>query len=225
LAVTLLPIPASGSDRTSSRRGKPDKVSNGWLASPPPFKGGTSVVTVPFLTTGGALVILFITGMSIQILRRKATAKKVMAATVLFTVGLEWTKTCLQEFSIFINPSWNFSVFSMIPFGNLIYRHVPTATDIFQPLFTRYFLSVFLFAIVWGFCMTYLKKSHDYKNLMIISACVLVPINVLFMVLCFAGLTMGTVFDFGSFLLLWIGSSLGWVLRTNIFRKKGDVAT
>lgn len=57
--------------------------------------------------------------------------------------------------------------------------------------------------------LPYLIKQASYRKLLQISAIVLIPCELLFMVLCYTGISYDTVFDFGCFFLLFLGITIG----------------
>ena len=184
---------------------------------------------IPAGTTLMFLAILYFILIAVQGIRRKLRLKQLIASLFLFAAGAAWIAVCLHEYYLFTDHYPLTSIFSKVPFGNLIYHNIPEISVRYQPLFTRYFIVTFLFAVVWGVCLPYLIKQASYRKLLQISAIVLIPCELLFMVLCYTGISYDTVFDFGCFFLLFLGITIGWKIyailqersKTAAKKKKG----
>lgn len=169
---------------------------------------------IPAGTTVMLLAILYFILIAVQGIRRKLRLKQFIASLFLFAAGAAWIAVCLNDYYLFTNRYPSISEFSQVPFGNLVYHTIPEIAGRYQPLFTRYFIVTFLFAVVWGVCLPYFIKRISYRKLLGVSAGVLIPCEILFMALCYAGISYDTVFDFGCFLLLFLGITIGWKIYT-----------
>lgn len=168
------------------------------------------------------LSILYLIGLSIAIIKRKYKLRQYIISAVLFLATATFIVSMLTTVYTEANHVIQSIFYSRIPLGNLF---LPFETeDIareFRPRFYRYFAVTAAFAIFWGFFIPFFQKKPSYRKLMLLSAAIWVPAEVVFWFLCYQGYSMA-VFDTGCFIVLLAGFSLGYGLYHLLYGTKKE---
>lgn len=165
----------------------------------------------PFLFAAASIV--FVVCLCVNIIKRKHSLRHHIISVCLFLVTSFFVLTMVQSLSIGEPPQyWGF-LYSKVPFGNLFLPFVTKEVEAeFRPLFYPYFIVTAAFSILWGFLVPFLQKKPSYRSLMILSAAIWIPSEIVFALLVYFGYTYNPVFDTGCFIVLFLGFSLGWLL-------------
>lgn len=108
-----------------------------------------------------------------------------------------------------------YKLFSIVPFANLVnfntlnsYENITVKRKIISFLIQNFVLS-----LIWGFELPKLINKPSLKKSVAIVTIVLFVVDFTIQFLCYFGYSLDSTFDTGCFILVIIGSIIGWNIR------------
>ncbi len=166
--------------------------------------------------------LLFIISILLIIKNRYSLKKIFSLLLMLFMLGY-FIVNNLNIIIIRNQPADIYKLFSLFPFGNFIYTYIDDMEirSLYQTLFNKYFINCFILSLIWGICLPIISSKPSLKKNLICSGFILFPINIILMFFCYFGYSMETVFDTGSYILIIIGTVIGWNIYDSIIISRG----
>lgn len=182
-----------------------------------------------FLT---GLVFIAILLIVIPIVKRKMTVKQLPFMILLAAAMIFWFVKSIGSHVVFGSQPM-ICIDNFIPFKTVF---VPqTFVDQFpsRQEYVTYYLSPqcirlaadFAFGILWGILVPIVFKTKDIKKYMFLTAVIVFPAEILINVFFLLGISYEGVYDTGEYILLVVGTILGWLIGSRISKNsknKGD---
>lgn len=178
----------------------------------------------------GLVLIAFFTAV-IPVLKRKRTFKQLPCIILLAAVMVFWfVKSIGTQVVIGLEPM--ICINNFIPFGTVFMPQ-----SFIEQFSTRQeYISIYLspqlirlaidltFGILWGILAPIVFKIESFKKYMFFTAIIVLPLEILINIFFLFGISYVGVYDMGSYILLAVGATLGWLIESGIskiFKNRG----
>lgn len=191
---------------------------------------------VMFDTEGGiflaGLVFIAIILIMIPVVKRKRTIKQLPCMILLAAAMIFWFVKSIGSHVVFGSQPMvcidNFAPFSTIFVPQDFVEQFPSRKE-----YVAYYLSPqlirlaidFAFGILWGVLAPMVFKIGNLKRYIFLTAIIVIPVEILINVFFVLGISYEEVYDMGEYILLMVGTMLGWLIGSGIskiYKDKGD---
>lgn len=178
------------------------------------------------------LVFIAILLIVIPVVKRKRTIKQIPCMILLAAAMIFWFVKSIGSHVVFgSNPM--ICIDNFVPFGTVFVPQAFVEQFPSREEYVNYYLSSqlirfaidFAFGILWGILAPMVFKTGGFKRYIFLTAIVVVPIEILINVFFLLGISYEGVYDTGEYILLMVGTILGWLIGSGISKiskDKGD---
>lgn len=179
------------------------------------------------------LVFIAILLIVIPVVRRKRTVKQLPCMILLAAAMIFWFIKSIGSHVVFGSQSI-ICINNFIPFGSIFVSQDFVEQFPSRKEYVTYYLSPqlirlaidFAFGIIWGILAPMVFKIENLKRYIFLTAIIVIPVEILINVFFVLGISYEEVYDMGEYILLLVGTMLGWFIGSGISKinkGKGDL--
>lgn len=178
------------------------------------------------------LVFIAIILIVVPVVRRKRTIKQLPCMILLAAAMIFWFVKSIGSHVVFGSQPMvcidNFIPFSTVFVPQDFVEQFPSMKE-----YVIYYLSPqlirlaidFAFGVIWGVLAPMVFKIGNFKRYIFITAIIVVPVEILINVFFVLGISYEEVYDMGEYILLIVGTMLGWLIGSGIAKMYNDKET
>lgn len=175
------------------------------------------------------LVFIAILLIVIPVVRRKRTVKQLPCMILLAAVMIFWFVKSIGSRVVFGSQPM-ICINNFVPFGTVFMPQDFVEQFQSNEEYVTYYLSPqlirlaidFAFGILWGIFAPIVFKVENLKRYIFLTAIIVIPAEILINVFFLFGISYEGFYDMGEYILLIVGTILGWLIGNGISKINRD---
>lgn len=170
-----------------------------------------------------SLVFIAILLIVIPVVRRKRTIKQLPCMILLAAAMIFWFVKSIGPHVVFGSQPM-ICINNFVPFGTIFVSQDFVEQFPSRKEYVTYYLSPqlirlaidFAFGILWGVLAPIVFKIENLKRYIFLTAIIVIPVEILINAFFVLGISYEEVYDMGEYILLLVGTMLGWFIGNGI---------